>query len=248
MNPPDRERLEDGAPGAVAVVIVLAPVLFGIAAVIFLVTGYGLKLLDFHPGFADTLVTGGWVWGLLTAASILVAAVSLLRVALKSSPNPLGQSVADLVPPDSRAGLRVLGVASSLAGRRREHLRAEWTAILAGDPSRGLVLSRRRRMQYALGFLWAAVRMRAHDVMSPCWRPVDWLLRVERRTNVLIGLLVGGQAIYIVGDGGLPALVTEIWEPCGILGGALYVLARWLRRIRGIELATARPEDTPSNP
>ncbi|MGW6471109.1 hypothetical protein [Streptomyces nigra] len=50
--------------------------------------------------------------------------------------------------------------------------------------------------------------------------------------------MVGAQAIYIVDDGGIPALVTEIWEPCGIFGAGLYVLARWLRGVRGIELAT----------
>ncbi|MFD3580480.1 hypothetical protein [Streptomyces sp. NPDC058644] len=37
--------------------------------------------------------------------------------------------------------------------------------------------------------------------------------------------------------------MTEIWEPCGILGGALYVLCRWLRRVSRIELATARNDD-----
>ncbi|MER5839555.1 hypothetical protein ABT099_04450 [Streptomyces prasinus] len=53
--------------------------------------------------------------------------------------------------------------------------------------------------------------------------------------------MVGAQAIYIVDDGGIPALVTEIWEPCGILGAGLYVLVRWLRRVRGIELVTSSP-------
>ncbi|MFD7291818.1 hypothetical protein ACFV9W_00895 [Streptomyces sp. NPDC059897] len=87
--------------------------------------------------------------------------------------------------------------------------------------------------------------MRLSDMGAPFWTPVDWLLRAERRTNTLIALVVGAQAVYIVGDGGLAALVTEIWEPCAILGGALYVLARWLRRVRGIELATVRSEPPP---
>ncbi|WP_307677742.1 hypothetical protein [Streptomyces sp. V4I2] len=70
---------------------------------------------------------------------------------------------------------------------------------------------------------------------------MDWLLSKDSRTNGFIATVVGAQAIYIVDDGGLPALVTEIWEPCGILGAGLYVLARWLRRVRGIELATTCP-------
>ncbi|MGE6733023.1 hypothetical protein ACQKIP_19380, partial [Streptomyces sp. NPDC059900] len=68
---------------------------------------------------------------------------------------------------------------------------------------------------------------------------------IEQRTNTLIALVVGAQAVYIVGDDGLAALVTEIWEPCGILGGAMYVLARWLRRVRGIELTAVRSEPPP---
>ncbi|MDQ1049134.1 hypothetical protein QFZ76_007370 [Streptomyces sp. V4I2] len=83
--------------------------------------------------------------------------------------------------------------------------------------------------------------MRLHDLAAPLWHPVDWLLSKDSRTNGFIATVVGAQAIYIVDDGGLPALVTEIWEPCGILGAGLYVLARWLRRVRGIELATTCP-------
>ncbi|MER5212993.1 hypothetical protein ABT063_21055 [Streptomyces sp. NPDC002838] len=64
---------------------------------------------------------------------------------------------------------------------------------------------------------------------------------MDSRTNGFIAAVVGTQAVYIVDDGGIPALVTEIWEPCGILGAGLYVLARWLRRVRGIELAPASP-------
>ncbi|MER5912302.1 hypothetical protein ABT124_17860 [Streptomyces sp. NPDC001982] len=94
----------------------------------------------------------------------------------------------------------------------------------------------------AVGFLLAAVRMRSHDVVRPAWRPVDWLLHVQSRTNSFITAVVGAQAIYIVGDGGLGALVTEVWEPCGAAGGSLFLLARWLRRVRGIELATPERE------
>lgn len=82
--------------------------------------------------------------------------------------------------------------------------------------------------------------MRLGDLARPIWRPIDWLLRVQSRTNAFITAVVGGQAVYIVDDGGLAALVTEVWEPCGGAGLALYALARWLRRLRGIELAEAR--------
>ncbi|MFG3021363.1 hypothetical protein ACGFZQ_22915 [Streptomyces sp. NPDC048254] len=89
----------------------------------------------------------------------------------------------------------------------------------------------------ALGFLVAALRMRLHDLTRPVWHPIDWLLRTANRTNGFITAVVGAQAIYIVDDGGLAALVAEVWEPCGGATVALYGLSRWLRRVRGIELA-----------
>ncbi|MEV8314056.1 hypothetical protein AB0Q95_07755 [Streptomyces sp. NPDC059900] len=140
---------------------------------------------------------------------------------------------------------RAVDVASFIVGRRRGHLRGEWAAILAGDPESGRLLLNPVQVRLAFGFIWAAVRMRVRDLCTPLWRPLDWVLRIEQRTNTLIALVVGAQAVYIVGDDGLAALVTEIWEPCGILGGAMYVLARWLRRVRGIELTAVRSEPPP---
>ncbi|MDO0931310.1 hypothetical protein QQY66_06300 [Streptomyces sp. DG2A-72] len=140
---------------------------------------------------------------------------------------------------------RAVSLATWIAGPQRSHLCEEWTAILAGDPDSDVFLSSWQRLMLALGFLIAAIRMRASDLVRPLWRPVDWLLSQDSRTNGFIASIVGAQAIYIVDDGGIPALVTEVWEPCGILGAGLYVLARWLRRVRGIELAavSAPPEE-----
>ncbi|WP_329273964.1 hypothetical protein [Streptomyces sp. NBC_01451] len=77
---------ETAGAGAVAVVAVLAPVLAGTAAAIFLLVGYILKMLDPEPTFAQTMLTTGWVFGAVTAAAILVAAVGLLLTALRNSP------------------------------------------------------------------------------------------------------------------------------------------------------------------
>lgn len=149
-----------------------------------------------------------------------------------------------LEPSPTPAASWTTSMASGLAGQRRSHLRDEWAAILAGSPEDGVVFSPRRQLVLALGFLLAAVRMRSRDIARPAWRPVDWLLRVQSRTNALITAVVGAQAIYIVGDGGLGALATEVWEPCGAAGASLFLLARWLRRVRGIELATPESEQT----
>ncbi|MGI5458592.1 hypothetical protein ACQEWB_36580 [Streptomyces sp. CA-249302] len=144
----------------------------------------------------------------------------------------------------SQAAFKATWCAAKLAGERRNTLNA-WHAHLEGDPANGVVLTRRQQRQYAAGFLRAALQYRLHDIAQPLWRPADWLLSKGSRTNGFIASVVGAQAIYIVDDGGIPALVTEIWEPCGAFGAGLYVLARWLRRVRGIELAAVQPPSSP---
>ncbi|MFJ7151184.1 hypothetical protein ACIQVT_23755 [Streptomyces sp. NPDC100445] len=79
------EAADSTGAGAVAVIAVLAPLLSGTAAVLFLLVGYILKALDPGHAFARTMLTTGWVFGALTAAGILVAAVGLLLTALRNS-------------------------------------------------------------------------------------------------------------------------------------------------------------------
>ncbi|OPF79267.1 hypothetical protein VT50_0216400 [Streptomyces antioxidans] len=75
-----------GAAGAglVAMLAVLAPVLAGTAAIIFLIVGYVLNVLDPAPSIAQPMVTAGWFFAALTAAGILIAAVGLLLTALRN--------------------------------------------------------------------------------------------------------------------------------------------------------------------
>ncbi|MFI9150805.1 hypothetical protein [Streptomyces sp. NPDC053367] len=89
------EVTETAGAGAVAVVAVLAPVLAGTAAAIFLLVGYLLKVLDPDRSFADTMLTTGWAFGALTAVAILVAAVGLLLTALRNRPTPSPSSYDD---------------------------------------------------------------------------------------------------------------------------------------------------------
>ncbi|WP_221348878.1 hypothetical protein [Streptomyces beigongshangae] len=83
------EVTETAGAGVAAVVAVLAPVLAGTAAAIFLLVGYILKMLDPQPGITQTLLTTGWVFGAITAAAILVAAVGLLLTALRNGASSL---------------------------------------------------------------------------------------------------------------------------------------------------------------
>jgi hypothetical protein len=73
--------------GAVAVVAVLAPVLAGTAAAIFLLVGYVLRLLDPGQSFAQTMLTTGWMFGGLAAVAVLVAMAGLLLTALRNHPS-----------------------------------------------------------------------------------------------------------------------------------------------------------------
>ncbi|MEU3931263.1 hypothetical protein AB0E85_04300 [Streptomyces sp. NPDC029044] len=87
---------ETAGAGAVAVVAVLAPVLAGTAAAIFLLVGYILRMIDPDQGFARTMLTTGWVFGAVTAVAILVAAVGLLLTALRNKPSAEGGPYGEL--------------------------------------------------------------------------------------------------------------------------------------------------------
>jgi hypothetical protein len=87
------EAPESTGAGAVAVIAVLAPVLSGTAAAIFLLVGYILKTLSPGETFAQTMLTAGWVFGAVTAATILLAAVGLLLTALRNGSSPQAQAL-----------------------------------------------------------------------------------------------------------------------------------------------------------
>lgn len=75
---------ETGA-GLAAVVAVLVPVLAGAAAVVFLLVGYGLRMLSPVPAFSDTLLTAGWFFGAVAVVGLAVAAAGLLITALRNA-------------------------------------------------------------------------------------------------------------------------------------------------------------------
>ncbi|MET8012440.1 hypothetical protein ABZU86_14165 [Streptomyces sp. NPDC005271] len=70
--------------GLVAMLAVLAPVLAGTAAIIFLLVGYVLNALDPAPSIAQPMITAGWFFAALTAMGILIAAIGLLLTALRN--------------------------------------------------------------------------------------------------------------------------------------------------------------------
>ncbi|MEU3346323.1 hypothetical protein ABZ723_15325 [Streptomyces sp. NPDC006700] len=90
------EAAETHGAGAGAVVAVLAPVLAGTAAALFLLLGYILRMLDPAQAFAQSMITAGWVFGALTAAAILAAAAGLLLTALRNRPSLHSDTYAEL--------------------------------------------------------------------------------------------------------------------------------------------------------
>ncbi|MER7372151.1 hypothetical protein [Streptomyces lanatus] len=87
---PGAAEPDAGGIGVVGVIVVLSPVLAGTSAALFLLIGYILKMFSPEPAIAQTMLNAGWVFGAVTAAAILVAAVGLLLTALRntSSPDP----------------------------------------------------------------------------------------------------------------------------------------------------------------
>jgi len=88
-NTADSATADDGpetsaGAGAGAVLAVLAPVLAGIAALLFLAVGYALRTLETDPAVADPMVTIGWWFAALTAAGAFVAMVGMVLTALRN--------------------------------------------------------------------------------------------------------------------------------------------------------------------
>lgn len=87
---PATDEADPTGAGTLAVLAVLAPVLAGTAALIFLLVGYPLMALSHPaPAFARTMVAAGWFFAAVAAAAILVAAVGLLVTALRNGATAL---------------------------------------------------------------------------------------------------------------------------------------------------------------
>ncbi|MFE9850996.1 hypothetical protein ACFYPN_19615 [Streptomyces sp. NPDC005576] len=91
--------------GVGAVVTVLAPLLAGSAAVIFLLIGYLLRAVS-SAAIAGPLITAGWLFAALAALAILAAAVGLLVTALRNSSNELAVAMAEDDVPEEIARAR----------------------------------------------------------------------------------------------------------------------------------------------
>ncbi|WP_174856237.1 phage holin family protein [Streptomyces otsuchiensis] len=96
---PGGDQAASGA-GIWAVVSVLVPVLAGIAALIFLLFGYGLRLTDPEPAVAGAMRSTGWAFLLLAVAGMLVGAAELLIGAVRNGSTSVRANRAVSPPPE----------------------------------------------------------------------------------------------------------------------------------------------------
>lgn len=83
------EVTDAAGAGLAAMVTVLAPVLAGIAAVLFLAIGYILQTLNPDESMAEPLISVGWIFAALTAAGCLIAMGDLVVTALRNGSTSL---------------------------------------------------------------------------------------------------------------------------------------------------------------
>jgi hypothetical protein len=74
----------NSSAGVAAAAAVLVPVLAGTAAVIFLLVGYLLHMMDPEPSVASSMRQAGWIFALLAVAAIVIAMIALLLTALRN--------------------------------------------------------------------------------------------------------------------------------------------------------------------
>ncbi|MEU7566397.1 hypothetical protein AB0A99_10325 [Streptomyces fradiae] len=99
---------EEAAPGAgfAIVVTVLTPILAGPAALVLLLLGHALRMLDPPPEVAGPLVTAGWVFAAVAATGLLVAAACLLVTAARNRPAATASREPGTDPPEEWARAR----------------------------------------------------------------------------------------------------------------------------------------------
>lgn len=130
-----------------------------------------------------------------------------------------------------------------LAGRRREESRIQWTDQLSGAPENGIIVTPGMRLRYSAGFVLAALRYQISDIAALAWRPLEWVLSKNSRTNPALVSIVGAEIIYIQWNHGLDVLLTEGWAWCAGVAACAYGLARWLRQVRGIETVDGKQQE-----
>ncbi len=127
-----------------------------------------------------------------------------------------------------------------LAGRRRASDHDAWRDHLDGHrvPSAG-PLRGRTRVAAALGFVWAAVRFRARDLLSMLAQWIDWAVSRDERVASLTVLSVVVPCCWCYLMGGW----SQVWDDLqstGVVATFVGVGLLFWRKMRGIVLPPKR--------
>ncbi len=94
---------ERGRGQLTAILAVLIPPLAGVAAVVFLLLGYGLQLATGQQALGRSLVTAGWTSALVSAVVALGGVIALVVAAARTPPDPGAAPFADPAVAHARA-------------------------------------------------------------------------------------------------------------------------------------------------
>jgi hypothetical protein len=133
----------------------------------------------------------------------------------------------------------LVDLAALLAGRKRQALRAEWRAHLAGES--GHDPATWRKIRQALGFLASAIRFRLADAAELAWRPTDAVLGSRTLSNLFVWGPLTVTLVAIVHHDGRFGLVADIQDPAA-LGAFLYGVIRTGRWWRGVKPPEPKPK------
>ncbi|MEV0373065.1 hypothetical protein AB0I10_25130 [Streptomyces sp. NPDC050636] len=97
------EATEAAGAGLAAMITVLAPVLAGIAAVLFLLIGYVLRTISPEQTVARPMISVGWIFAALAAAGTLVAMACLVITALRNGSSSRSTRAGELAEDLDRA-------------------------------------------------------------------------------------------------------------------------------------------------
>ncbi len=89
--------------GLFPVVAVLTPILSGAAALIFLLVGYVLAMMNPEPAIASPMRTAGWLFLAIAGAGIVFCTVGLILTALRDGSSAIRASHDDTPPEVGRA-------------------------------------------------------------------------------------------------------------------------------------------------
>jgi hypothetical protein len=123
-------------------------------------------------------------------------------------------------------------LAAFLAGRKRQALRGEWHAHLAGESGHDPVTW--QKVKDAGGFVYAAVQCRLADVTEAAWIPADAILKSRKLSNLLVFGPTAAAAVFILRHLGTLGVLTSA-ESIIAIGGGLYTLVRVGRWWRGVK-------------